>query len=207
MAKRWKKEEITYLKRYAKQRTLEELAARYQVEAEAVEAKLSELGLQTADGMGKIDLATDPHVKAYGKALEAAHAGKWAEARKLLERVVAESDLPEVVERAEQYLSVVRRYAGSAPSSDDPYLEAVVLHNQGDLDGAEAICKKGNRADTDARFAYLAASIAALRGDFDQAAVRLETAIELNPRNRIQAAEDLDFEDMREQADYADLFQ
>ncbi len=206
MAKRWKKEEITYLKRYAKQRTLEELAARYQVEAEAVETKLNELGLQTADGMGKIDLAADPHVQAYALALEAAHAGKWSQARKLLEKVVAESDLSEVVERAEQYLAIVERYDGAAPTDDDPYLEAVVLHNQGDLDAAEAICKKNGRADSDARFAYLAASIAALRGDFDQAAARLGAAIELNPRNRIQAAEDVDFEDMREQAEYADLF-
>ena len=60
MAKRWKKEEITYLKRYAKKRTLEELAARYQIEAEAVEAKLSELCLKTSDGMGKVDLSEDP---------------------------------------------------------------------------------------------------------------------------------------------------
>ena len=65
MAKRWKKEEITYLKRYAKRRTLEELTARYQIEAEMVQAKLSELGLRTSDGMGKVDLSDDPIVKLF----------------------------------------------------------------------------------------------------------------------------------------------
>ena len=40
MAKRWKKEETTYLKRYAGKRTLAELTARYQIEADAMDAKL-----------------------------------------------------------------------------------------------------------------------------------------------------------------------
>lgn len=206
MPKRWKKEEITYLKRYAKQRTLEDLTARYQVEAEAVEAKLNELGLTTADGMGKVDLTDDPVVQRYERGLEAAHTGKWAEARKLLEKVVDESDLPELAQRAEQYLAIAAHRSGKESGSDDPYLEAVLLHNDGDLDAAEAICTKDGRADKDERFAYLAAAIAAAREDYELAAERLETATELNPRNRIQAAEDLDFEAMRGQADYAELF-
>ena len=62
MAKRWKKEEITYLRRYAKTRTLLELTERFRIEAEAVEAKLAELGLKTVDGIGAVNLAEDPAV-------------------------------------------------------------------------------------------------------------------------------------------------
>lgn len=205
MAKRWKKEEITYLKRYAGKRTLEELAARYQIEAEAVEAKLSEVGLRTLDGRGKINLAEDPFVQLYERGLKAVHAGKWAEARKLLERVVAESSLSDVAHRAEQYLALCERYVRKLESTGDPYLEAVLLHNQGDLDAAEALCAEGGRVDKDERFAYLGAAIAARREDLDLAVSRLETAIRLNPRNRIQAAEDLDFEAVRQQAEFAEL--
>ena len=206
MPKRWKKEELTYLKRYAPQRTLESLAARFQIEAEAVEAKLSELGLKTVDGMGKVDLADDPVVKTYERGLRAAHAGKWAEAQKLFEKVAADSDLPEVVQRARQYLAIGQRRTGKPAASDDPYMEAVVLHNQGELDAAEALCKRDGRLDKDERFAYLGAAIAAAREDYELAAERLETAGRLNPRNRIQAAEDLDFAAMRQRSEYAALF-
>jgi hypothetical protein len=206
MPKRWKKEEITYLKRYAPQRTLESLVARFQIEAEAVEAKLSELGIKTVDGMGKVDLADDPVVKTYERGLRAAHAGKWAEAQKLFDKVVADSDLPEVVQRARQYLEIARRQTGRAAAGGDPYLEAVVLHNEGDLDAAEALCKRDGRVDKDERFAYLGAAIAAAREEYGLAAERLETAQRLNPRNRIQAAEDLDFAAMRQHAEYSALF-
>jgi tetratricopeptide (TPR) repeat protein len=205
MAKRWKREEITYLKRYAVKRTLEELTARYQIDAEAMEAKLTELGLRTSDGRGKFDLSQDPIVQLFERGIKAVHEGKWSEAEKLLGRVVTESSLSEVAHRAEQYLTLVARRKGEPPKAEDPYLEAVVLHNQGDLDGAEAICLANGRAATDERFAYLAAAIAAVRGDYEAAAKRLETAIQLNPRNRIQAAEDLDFRSMREHEEFAAL--
>lgn len=205
MAKRWQKEEITYLKRYAGKRKLEELAARYQIEAGAVESKLNELGLTTADGRGRIDLSDDPAVKLYERGLKAAHAGKWADAEKLFERVVAESGLSDVSERAEQYLSLSRRHLAKPEASGDLYTEALVLHNEGDLEAAEAICLKGGRLEQDERFAYLGAAIAARRGEHELAAERLETAIRLNPRNRIQASEDLDFAAMREESEFAEL--
>ncbi len=206
MAKRWKKEEITYLKRYAKQRTLEELAARFEVEADKVEEKLSELGLKTSDGMGKIDLSDDPLVQLYERGVEAAHEGKWGEAKKALRRVVDESDLAEVVQRAEQYLSVCERYAGDGDGSvDDAYVEAVLQLNRGELDAVEETCARGGRREKDDRFAYLAAVVAALREDHDTAKQYLETAIRLNPRNRIQAKYDLDLADARSEGAFDEL--
>lgn len=204
MAKRWKKEEVTYLKRYAKQRTLEELAARFRIEAEAIEAKLSELGLKTSDGMGKINLADDPLVRVYERGIKAAHGGDWVEAKKHLERVAAESDLSDVVQRALQYLALCERHLEKVEATD-PYLEALVLSNEGELDAAEALVRQAGRVDEDERFAYLGAAIAARLEDYALAASRLETAIRLNPRNRIQAAEDLDFAAVRNEPDFAEL--
>ena len=206
MAKRWKKEEITYLKRYAKKKTLEELTARYGIEAEAVEAKLSELGLKTADGMGKVDLTDDPIVQLFERGVKAVHAGKWGDAKPLLERVVAESDLSEVVHRAEQYLEVCERNLGKAGTTGgDAFLEAVLLHNEGDLDAAEDLCKRAGRMDKDDRFAYLGAAIAALREEYEVAEERLGKAIELNARNKLQARDDLDFEALREREGFLEL--
>lgn len=206
MAKRWKKEEITYLKRYAKKRTLEELAARFDVEADKVEEKLSELGLKTSDGMGKIDLSDDPQVKLYEKGIEAAHDGKWGEAKKAFRRVVEESDLAEVVERAQQYLAVCERHAADGDGDvDDAYLEAVLQLNRGELDTVEETCARGGRREKDDRFAYLAAVVAALREDHETARQYLETAIELNPRNRIQAKHDLDLAEARSEGAFDEL--
>lgn len=197
MAKRWKKEEITYLKRYAKKRTLEELAARFDTEADGVEEKLSELGLKTADGMGKKDLSGDPHVKLYEKGLEAAHAGKWSEAARAFRRVASESDLAEVAQRAEQFLAVCERQAGDGGDVDDAYVEAVLQLNRGELDTVEETCARGGRREKDDRFAYLAAVVAALKGDHERARKYLQTAISMNPRNRIQAQHDLDLAEAR----------
>lgn len=206
MAKRWKKEEITYLRRYAKTRTLLELTERFRIEAEQVEAKLAELGLKSSDGIGAVNLAEDPAVKLYERGMRAVYAKKWAEARKLLERVVAEGDMVDLVHRAQQYLDLVERESKAAADPRDPYVKAVLDHNAGNLDAAEAACRREGRMETDDRFAYLAAAVAAARRDTDLALERLKIAVDLNPRNLIQAREDVDFEELRELPEFGETF-
>lgn len=207
MAKRWKKEEITYLRRYAKRRTLLELAERFRIEAEAIEAKLCELDLKTADGMGKLNLAEDPVVKLYERGVKAVHAKKWGEATKLLRQVVEKGDMVDLVHRAEQYLALVAGQSGGKGDPGDPYIKAVLQHNAGDFDAAEAACKREGRLTKDDRFAYLAAAIAAVREDFELAIERLGVAVELNPRNLIQARHDSDFAELREQDSFAEMLE
>jgi len=207
MAKRWKKDEITYLKRYAKKRTLLELTERFRIEADTVELKLAELGLKTVDGMGLLNLAEDPVVKIYEQAVRAVHAKKWGEAKKLLKKVVAEGDMVDLVHRAEQYLSFIeRRLRSGTGDTREPYMKAVVEFNSGDLEAAETACKREGRLNKDERFAYLAAAIAAVREDFDLALERLETAVELNPRNLIQARQDTDFSELRDLPEFVERF-
>jgi hypothetical protein len=59
------------------------------------------------------------------------------------------------------------------------------------------LCKRGGRQGKDERFAYLAASIHALRGEHDDALKLLELATEMNPKNRIHAYHDPDFAALR----------
>jgi tetratricopeptide (TPR) repeat protein len=205
MAKRWKKEEITYLRRYAKKRTLLELAERFRIEADAIETKLSELELQTADGKGKLNLAEDPVVMIYEKGIKAVHAKKWDEAKRHFVKVIADSDMADLKHRGEQYLALAERESGAESDPRDPYLKAVLEHNNGNLDAVEAACKREGRLNTDERFAYLGAAVAALREDFESAIERLTVAVELNPRNLIQARQDTDFTELRELPEFAEI--
>jgi tetratricopeptide (TPR) repeat protein len=205
MAKRWKKEELTYLRRYAKKRTLLELADRFRIEADSIETKLSELELQTSDGMGKLNLAEDPVVIIFEKGVKAVHAKKWVEAKRHFAKVIADADMVDLKHRGEQYLALAERESGAEGDPRDPYLKAVLDYNNGNLDAVEAACKREDRLNSDERFAYLAAAVAAMREDFGSAIERLAVAIELNPRNLIQARQDIDFAELRETPEFAEL--
>ncbi len=206
MAKRWKKDETTYLKRYAAKRKVEELAERFATDAKGVRAKLDEMGLEAADHQ-RLASQPDPGIESLDKGVKALHAKKYSQAEKLLAQ--AESDAVDsgVANLARRYLAVAReRQATAARSTADPYLEAVYERNRGNLEAALEICSRGGRQSKDDRFAHLAASIHAASGAADKAAKFLEVAIQLNPRNRVLAYHDSDFATLREDPDYADLF-
>jgi tetratricopeptide (TPR) repeat protein len=208
MAKRWKQQDATYLKRYAKIRLLSELAERFKTTPEEVEKKLKELLLASKDGRGHVPKRRDPLVKIYERGIKALHQGKWREAVKHLDRVVEESDEPDLVGQARRLARVCREKLGGTPKpkDDDPFLTAVYERNRGNLEEALAICSRGGRQSKDERFAYLAASLHSLMGDWEKAAKFLEQAIELNPKNRIHAFHDADFEDLRADPEYRELF-
>lgn len=206
MAKRWKKTELTYMKRYAAKRELSELAERFSTDAETVEEKLTELGLAARDMVVAPNLAEDPQVQLFEKAVKATYRKKWREAAKLLEQVRRETDLPALTEQARRYLSVCEERLASERPATDPFLEAVFLRNRGELDGALEVCKRGGRASKDERFAYLAAAIHAVQGDHDQASELLGKAIEADSRNRVVATRDEDFESMRSDPEFSALF-
>ncbi|MFQ5524767.1 MAG: hypothetical protein ACE5GX_00765 [Thermoanaerobaculia bacterium] len=207
MAKRWKSGDLTYLKRYAKKRRLAELAERFKTDADTVEAKLTELGLTAHDMVVAPNLADDPNVKLFEKAVKATYQKKWREAAKMLEQVRKATDLPSLGQSARRYLAVCEHnLAKKGQGADDPYLEAVFLRNRGELDQALDICMRGGRSAKDERFAYLAAAIHALQGDDEKAADFLTKAIDANARNRVVAAHDEDFDSLRSDPDHASLF-
>ncbi len=196
MAKRWKKDEITYLKRYATQRTLEELAERFKTDTEAVDEQLRGLGL-AAKGSDRARYAEDPAVADFQNAIEFLHKGNEKKAKELFEKA-ALSSLPEVVSKARLYLRRLQDAEVSPSDIQDPYLRAVYEKNSGDLDAALALAKWGGRWDEDSRFAYLAATILAAQGEADEARERLSVAIELAPELEGQAAYEPELADLVE---------
>ena len=206
MAKRWKKEETTYLKRYAAKKRVLELAERFGTDADTVRAKLDEMDLEAIDHQ-KLATEPDPGVAPLEKGLEALYAKKYAQAEKLLAEAESVAGQHDVANRARRYLAVARdRRASAKKTTTDPYLEAVYERNAGNFAAALEICSRGGRQSKDDRFAHLAASIYAAQGELDKAARFLELAIQLNPRNRVLAFHDADFDELREDPEHGALF-
>lgn len=207
MAKRWKPQEITYLKRYANTRLLSELVERFRTQPEEVIQKLKTLQLASKDGHGYLQRPRDPLLDTYEKGLKAMHAGKWREASRSFEQVVKDSRETDLVGRARRSLRICKSKMERDPSAgQDPFLTAVVERNRGNFTEALAICSAGGRQSKDERFAYLAASIYSLTDELEKAGSFLTLAIELNPKNRIHAFHDTDFAALRQDPEYRDLF-
>lgn len=208
MAKRWKKEELTYLKRYAKTRHVGELAERFKTDAATVQLQLKELGLEALDSVDPSPLEGSRQLALFEDALKALHAGRWKRAMSGFEKVMEEGDQPDLINRARRYLAVATEQADGGPeevAAEDPYLQAVYERNNGNFDEALRIASAGGRRSKDPRFAYLVASIHVARDELDEAAEYLRTAIELDPMSRVHALNDADFEQLRA-SEHGDLF-
>ena len=208
MAKRWKPQDVTYLKRYAKSKLVSELAERFKTKPEEVEKKLKELVLTSKDGKGVKPRVRDPLVDEFEAGLQAIDQGKYKEAKKHFSRVLEETTDIELAGRARLYLRVCDQKTSTkaAPKVEDPFLEAVFERNLGNFDAALEMCSRGGRKSKDEKFAYLAASIYALMDDNENAVKFLAMAIELNPKNRIHAFHDSDFEVLRSDPELKQLF-
>lgn len=210
MKKKLTKQDITYLKRYAAKRKLAELAKRFKTQPAVVQKELDKLGLLAADSPKPVVIKPDPLLKVYEQALRALQKGKLAEAKKKFARVAGETDQRDLAERARRYLAICRKKAkpkAAKAKKADPYLQAVFEANRGKTEAALSICSRGGRYAKDDRFAHLAASIYARQGEHEKAAKYLTVAIELNPVNRVHAFHDPDFENLREEPEYAHLFE
>ncbi len=153
--------------------------------------------------------ATGSVLDTFAEALAALNGKDWARATTLFQAVIQEDDLPEITGRARQFLAVAQQKAQPAAQGtgdQDPYLQAVVAKNRGDLERALEIAKQGDKGGKDERFAYLVASIHALENRTEEAAEALSRAVELNSKNRIHAFHDADFTGLRNHRDYRHLF-
>ena len=92
MAKRWKKEDETYLKRYAKAKTLDQLGERFKTDRDTILAKLGDLGLAAKDSVEKIKVENDPLVKVLEKGVRALHRKQWKQALDSFNQVIDEAD-------------------------------------------------------------------------------------------------------------------
>lgn len=207
MAKDWTDKEISYLKRYASTKTLEDLAQRFDTDDQEVQSKLTELGASAKDSPRESWLGREPLLETYEEALQAFHGGKADKAEKLFAKIAEECDQVELAERARQYLEICQaRQEEDEAKVEDDFLAAVYEKNRGNFDHALEIARKAGRSGKDDRFAYLEASVLALDDRLADAAASLEKAIELDAKNRVYAFHDPDFAALRKSSEHADLF-
>ena len=185
MSKRWTKVEIAFLEKHAGDKSITELAKRFKTDRGTVEKKLKELQQGTAPAH-----RSGEAVDHFESGLEALYKGDWGKAEKLFDEAVKEG-YHDLASRARQFAAVARSRAAAA-EAEDPYVRAVYEKNRGDYDAALALSTAQKRAETDGRFAYLAAVVCTLRGEKDAARQHLERAVELDPRNRAHALHDPD---------------
>lgn len=149
----------------------------------------------------------DPQVELFGRGVAAAQQKHWRDAAALFRRVLHDiGDEPGLGERARQYLALCEQrlvHGNSHGHDEDPYLQAVFEKNRGEFATALALCRRGGRHRRDERMAYLAASILALEGEFDESAELLALAVGQNPKNRVQAFHDSDFADVLGRSEFA----
>ncbi len=145
MAKRWKKEDETYLKRYAKVRKLAELEERFNTDRATVLSKLGELGLVAKDSVEPVKIENDPLVKVFEKGVRALHRKQWKPAKEAFEQVISESDFSQMAQAARRYLEIAQSNLKPVGATKDAFLEAVFERNQGNLETALDISTRAGR--------------------------------------------------------------
>ncbi len=204
MEKLWSKAEVAHLKRKADSQSIEELAQRFHTDTATVRLKLEELGLGSLDATAA---DAEAALKSFGEALELLYGREYQQAAELLEKVAGSAEDVQLADRARQHLEICLARTAEDTGNGDPYLRAVFEKNNGNLEQALELCQQQEAADDDERYAYLMASIQALAGADEEALGLLEAAIRLEPKNRVHAYHDPDFESLRDSEEFTQLVQ
>jgi tetratricopeptide (TPR) repeat protein len=152
-------------------------------------------------------------LETFGTALELLQTGEHARAKELFEGLVASHpDEPGLTERARTYAAIcARRLDPPTPepaSADECYLHAVIKLNAREPDEALALLERSLTEQPRApRLLYARASAHALKGNAEAAVADLRQAIAEDPTIRFQAANDPDFEPIREEPAFIDIIE
>ena len=145
----------------------------------------------------------------YQTALQSMQEGKFEKARVAFEKLSRDGP-PEVLERVRVYLAACDRHAQqhglTFDSTEEQYDYAISLLNTGFYDEARYQFKNILEVDPKADYAYYGLAILeSMTGEPEPCLEHLARGIELNPRNRIQARSDSDFQDMADDPRFTEL--
>lgn len=156
-------------------------------------------------------LTKEKQVALYEKAMKLLHAGEFAKAIGAFEQVLS-GPSKEIAHAARVHQAACRKRLSAREQQPatpaDHYDYGVALINRGELDEALGHLRQALAAmENGDHIHYALALCYGLRGELDQAAVHLRRAIELEPRNRITARNDPDFQPLLAQPELRDLVQ
>jgi tetratricopeptide (TPR) repeat protein len=148
-------------------------------------------------------------LQAYQSGFQLMQEGKFDKARAVFEKLIATGPV-EVLERCRVYLSVcqskLREATRRFDSHEEQYDYAISLLNTGDYDDARDNFEIILRENPSADYAhYGLAALESMTGQAEECLEHMAKAIELNPRNRIQARTDTDFHNMIEDPRFTEL--
>ena len=153
--------------------------------------------------------ATGPVFQQYQAAVQLVQQGKFDKAIAAFEKVMPSAP-PEIVERCRMYVVSCRRQLDRQGlaflTSGERYDYAVSLINTGDFEEATNQLKGILADDPGADFAhYGLALLYSITGKTQDCLDSLSQAIELNPKNRLQARSDNDFQSMVDDPRFTEL--
>ena len=156
--------------------------------------------------------AYEAALTAYGEALDLLRKKDFAAALPRFRAVERQNrNEPELADRARTYATLCERKlappAAAPQSVDERYYLAILRGNQGRYDEAAALLDQALSAEPSPRVLYARASIRALQGKTDQAVADLRAAISGEPLLRHQAANDPDYERIRNEAAFIDVIE
>jgi len=156
--------------------------------------------------------AYEAALTAYGGALDLLRKKDFAAALPRFRAVESQNrNEPELADRARTYATLCERKlappAAAPQSVDERYYLAILRGNQGRYDEAAALLDQALSAEPSPRVLYARASIRALQGKTDQAVADLRAAISGEPLLRHQAANDPDYERIRNEAAFIDVIE
>ena len=145
----------------------------------------------------------------YEVALRLMQEGKFDKAHAAFNQMLANSP-PEMLERIRMYINAcllqVSKGQASFQSHEERYDYAISLLNKGQYEDAREEFKHILRENKSADYAFYGlALLSSMTGDSHTCLEHLTEAIRQNPRNRIQARADSDFQDMADDPRFTEL--
>jgi tetratricopeptide (TPR) repeat protein len=162
---------------------------------------------------GKVSTVANPShqqsLQAYQSGILLMQEGKFEKARAVFEKLITTGPV-EVLERCRVYLTVCHSKLSESTrnfaSHEEQYDYAISLLNTGDYSEARDHFKLILDGNPSADYAYYGLSaLNSMTSQVEECLKNMAKAIELNPRNRIQARTDTDFHNMIEDPRFTEL--
>jgi tetratricopeptide (TPR) repeat protein len=162
---------------------------------------------------GKVSTVANPthhqSLQSYQSGIQLMQEGKFEKARTIFEKLIATGPA-EVLERCRVYLLVCQGKLTESTrdfaSDEEQYDYAISLLNTGDYSEARGHFEMILGSNSSADYAYYGlAALNSMIGQVEECLEHMAKAIELNPRNRIQARTDTDFHNMIEDPRFTEL--
>ncbi|HKO20238.1 MAG TPA: tetratricopeptide repeat protein [Acidobacteriaceae bacterium] len=155
------------------------------------------------------DTARAQNLALYESALRLMQEGKFDKAHTAFNQMLASSP-GDLAERARVYINAclqqIQKQKTNFGSDEERYDYAVSLINDGNYEDARTELNQILRSNKNADYAFYGlAVLASVTSDAQACLEHLTEAIRLNPRNRIQARSDSDFQEMAEDPRFTEL--